>query len=858
MIERINRPLEQNRGKRFYILHGIGIEDLFFASSNSNHFELTIENVILEELKNQGYQRVIFSSPHRSVYFLDIDSEELSWPIKNGIRSNDHPDHQMQRLDGGPLATMMLFKPTTNVNTRTPLESMGDIATIRFLDTIIKETTIRSAVVFLQAETSLNSFEAPRILSGLISEWARLPYNNRNSCFLLFAAGNLDQLINIANGLAAPELRYFILDKDHEGGNHATIQIGSPEHEEITHLIEYVKQTTAIQVNPNETDKISHWMAAEGISARQWLERFSLIPNLDLLTFRKQGWIKAFQDKDINAEERLNSLIGLHEIKNRIRELTSWLLVTSERKNNPKAHHPTLHMIFTGNPGTGKTTVARIIGEILHDIGLLRKGHLVEAKGSDLVAEHVGGTALKTDNLVNQAIEGVLFIDEAYVLTETERGGFGQEAVDTLLSHLENDREKLVVILAGYPDKMRRFIHSNPGLTRRFPEDNIFHFPDYTTQELWDILEQVLRNMGLAYTPETDIALKKVIDRLHITRDEFFGNAGEMRNLAESLDRRRAFRIHQNGEPFDIPLNVEDIPDKYRGLLTQALPSPDTLLSELNGLVGLKSVKDIIRNLVERVQYENLRSKVDPDYNPSPGLQHMVFEGNPGTGKTTVARLLGKIYHSLGLLKKGHLVEVARSDLVAGYIGQSALKSKEKIRDALDGVLFIDEAYSLNQGYGSDFEHEAIDTLVKTMDDYRNRLVVITAGYPEQMTELIASNPGLSSRFGLKVHFPDFNILELGEILMNFAQREKYLLPPEVLEGACRYLEYLRQVEDNFGNARSVRNLFEEMKGALAARIMNTIMLEGKSTPDPDELVRFSLDDIPILAFQRIPANVLS
>ncbi|MBA4379094.1 MAG: hypothetical protein C0393_00115 [Anaerolinea sp.] len=554
MIERVNRPLEQNRGKRFYILYGTGIDDLFFDSSISNNFELPIENVIFTELKNQGYERVIFTSPHRSIYFLDNASEELSWPIKNGIRPNDHPVHQMQRLDGGPLAGMMLFKPATKENSRTPLESMGDVATIRFMDTIMKETTIRSAVVFLQAETSLNSFEAPRILSGLIGEWARLSYNNRNSCFLLFAAGNLDQLTKIANGLAVPELRYFIMDKGDKGGNHAIIQLGSPEQEEIIQLINYVKETTAIQVNPDETDKISRWMAAEGINARQWLERFSSIPNLDLQTFRKQGWIKASQDKDTSAEERLISLVGLDEIKNRMCELTSWLLVTSERKNEHKANHPSLHMIFTGNPGTGKTTVARIIGEIFHDIGILRKGHLVEAKGSDLVADHVGGTSIKTDNLINRAIEGVLFIDEAYVLTETERGGFGQEAVDTLLSHLENDREKLVVILAGYPEKMRRFIHSNPGLTRRFPEDNIFYFPDYTTQELWAILDQILRNMGLAYTSETEIALKRVIDRLHILRDEYFGNAGEMRNLAESWIAAGQSASNKRENPSTFPL----------------------------------------------------------------------------------------------------------------------------------------------------------------------------------------------------------------------------------------------------------------------------------------------------------------
>ncbi len=853
MIARIRQPLKQNRGKRFFILYGAGIEDLFFTSSHSNNFELTIENVLLEELKDEGFERVIFTSPHRSIFFLDNESEKLSWPRNNAMRPIDHSKNQMQYLDNGPLATMLLFKPAVRVTSQTPLESMGDVVAIRFLDAIMKDETIKSAVIFLQAESSLNSFESPRILSGLIGEWARLPSNNKNTCFLLFAAGNHDQLTKIANSLSVPELRNSILDKSDKGGNHAIIQIGSPEYEEILCLINYVQKTTVIQVNPDDINKISHWMVAEGISARQWIDRFRSIQNLDLQTFRKQRWSKAFQDGEISGEERLNSLIGLHEIKNRIHELTAWLLVSSERKTNPQTYHPTMHMIFTGNPGTGKTTVARIIGEIFHDIGLLRKGHLVEAKGSDLVADHVGGTAIKTDNLINQAIDGVLFIDEAYVLTETERGGFGQEAVDTLLSYLENYRGKLVIILAGYPERMRRFIHSNPGLARRFPEDNIFHFPDYTTQELWVILDHILREMGLTYTSETEEALKKVIGRLHILRDESFGNAGEMRNLAETLDRRRAARIKQKGESFDTPLCAEDIPDKYCHFLTQAVPGPEIILSEMNNLVGLKNVKENLRNLVIRAQYENLRVKVDSNYTTNTGLQHMVFEGNPGTGKTTVARLLGKIYHSLGLLRKGHLVEVSRSDLVAGHVGQTALKTKEKIKEALDGILFVDEAYSLNQATGNDFGHEAIDTLVKSMEDYRHRLVVVVAGYPRQMAEFIASNPGLSSRFAVIIHFPDFSARELMEILINLARSEKYSLTPQVLEEAYRYLEFTWQAQDNYGNARAVRNLFDGMKAALAARIMNRIMREGNGALDPGEMVRFTTGDIPRPAFLRIP-----
>ncbi len=152
------------------------------------------------------------------------------------------------------------------------------------------------------------------------------------------------------------------------------------------------------------------------------------------------------------------------------------LVRSSSEEPEHRDEAPNLHMVFMGNPGTGKTTLARLFGEILFEIGVLKKGHLIEATGKDLIADYVGRTALKTTELIDRALDGVLFIDEAYVLTEAERGGFGQEAVDTLLSRIENDRERLVVILAGYPARMRRFLDSNPGLARRFPQDNIFVF----------------------------------------------------------------------------------------------------------------------------------------------------------------------------------------------------------------------------------------------------------------------------------------------------------------------------------------------------------------------------------------------
>ena len=222
----------------------------------------------------------------------------------------------------------------------------------------------------------------------------------------------------------------------------------------------------------------------------------------------------------------------------------------------------------------------------------------MEVKASDLVAEYVGGTAIKTNSVVDQALDGVLFIDEAYSLTEPERGGFGQEAVDTLLKRMEDDRSRLVVIVAGYPEKMDRFLQSNPGLPRRFPKENQFDFPDYHPGELWQILAHLLENREIPFTEETGQRSCVRSSRHYMpAATTAFGNAGEMRNLAEAFDRRRAYRIVKNRFADDEPLTLEDIPARYKPYLRVEEVDLDQILVELNHLVGMEPVKKFVTGL---------------------------------------------------------------------------------------------------------------------------------------------------------------------------------------------------------------------------------------------------------------------
>jgi AAA+ superfamily predicted ATPase len=522
------------------------------------------------------------------------------------------------------------------------------------------------------------------------------------------------------------------------------------------------------------------------------------------------------------------------------------MTLVQDRQDDSEIEKPTMHLTFLGNPGTGKTTIARLFGEILHEFGFLKKGHLVEVTYNDLVAEYVGGTTGKTEQVIQRAMDGILFIDEAYTLSESDRGRYGQEAIDTLLPHLENDRSRLVVILAGYPDKMKQFLTSNPGIQRRFPKNNHLVFPDFNPEELWQVLDRLLVRLRLPKGQEMDSALRLVIMGLYERRNHFFGNAGEMRNLAESLDRRRAARLVGENPDSESPLEIEDIPEEYRGFLPSSLPDVDELLGQLNLLVGLAEVKKYIHDLVFNHQYHHLRQSKDPTFTGTSTLKHLVFMGNPGTGKTTVARLVGKIYQSLGLLHKGHCVEVSRADLVAGFVGQTALKTSARILEALDGVLFIDEAYALSRNTNQDFGLEAIDTLVKMMEDHRDRLLVIVAGYPIQMMEFLASNPGLNSRFLPPIHFRDYTPSELLQILHNEANSEGYKLPLDVAIRAGEFFQSSKDLQPSqFGNARSVINLFSQMKLALAGRVVKSHQDSTlQNVDDLDFMTTFEMDDL--------------
>ena len=543
----------------------------------------------------------------------------------------------------------------------------------------------------------------------------------------------------------------------------------------------------------------------------------------------------AAKDDPIKA---LDGMIGLQSVKDQVKKLVDTVRMQKMREEHglPKIDM-SYHCVFTGNPGTGKTTVARLYAKILYKLGIVKKDNFVEADRSKLLDTSYGGTEKETAKLVKLALDGVLFIDEAHTLyKENDERDSGREAIDTLLKQMEDNRDRLVVIVAGYTKKMEAFLGANEGMRSRFP--NKIHFPDYSADELVEIFKFYARRKK--YIPDDDAldAVRAEAEFELAKRAEGFGNARFIREdilarAVQSMSQRIAGLEKPSKEDLQ-RIVADDIPDNS-GRNGHA-ESVDDVLKELDEMVGLRPVKEYIHNLANFVQIQKRRQE---EGLPTGGgaSYHCVFTGSPGTGKTTVARYMARIYRALGIIRTNHLEEADRPKLVGKYIGHTEEKTNKVIDAALNGVLFIDEAYSLANESENDFGREAIATLLKRMEDDRDRLVVIVAGYADEMRKFIGMNPGLQSRFSRYINFPDYSEGELVEIFTRLAKKGKFCLGEGALDAVRKIMgKLVAKKTKSFGNARDVEKFFNGVVGRQSSRLakernqtkeqLSTILLE--------------------------------
>ena len=524
------------------------------------------------------------------------------------------------------------------------------------------------------------------------------------------------------------------------------------------------------------------------------------------------------------SEKKLGELIGLSGIKESIRKIKAYAL------NNKDSEDLNIHMCFLGNPGSGKTEVARYIAGILYENKILPTNKVIEVDRSGLVSQYFGATAEKTSRVISRAMGGVLFIDEAYALGNNADVGtdYGKEAIDTLVKAMEDYRGKFCVILAGYKNEMLQMLSTNPGFKSRI--QFMLDFPNYSRDELKSITELMLKNRH--YTIG-DTALSRILDITDIKRkDPNFATAREIRNI---LDQVMMCQNLRRAGSDDTELGIVDvnkyIQDAKINLPTSGTGTANKILTgeeELDQLIGLAAIK----RMIKKIKAYAKRNQGQEGFN-----LHMCFYGNPGTGKTEVARILSRILYDAGVLPEAKLVETDSHGLLGKFVGETAPKTQAKINDAMNGVLFIDEAYGLvstNTASGgvTSYGEEAIAVLLKEMEDRRGQFCVILAGYKDEMKTMLSANPGLESRIQFTLDFPDYTREELGEIAVAFLKKKKYEIDEPALNRLLDVTEYYRN-RPNFANARTVRNILDQV-----------IMNQNLRTEDTDGDNLIVVDDV--------------
>lgn len=532
------------------------------------------------------------------------------------------------------------------------------------------------------------------------------------------------------------------------------------------------------------------------------------------------------------SEKELGQLIGLSSIKESIKKIKAYALTNKDSKDL------NIHMCFMGNPGTGKTEVARLIAGILYENKILPTRNVIEVDRSGLVSQYFGATAEKTRWVISQAMGGVLFIDEAYALgnnSDTGLKDYGKEAIDTLVKAMEDYRGRFCVILAGYKNEMQQMLSTNPGFRSRI--QFVLDFPNYSREELKSITELMLKSRQYSIC---DAAMSRILDITDIKRkDPNFANAREIRNILDQvimcqnlrtvgIDDRELGVVDVNKYINDAKINL---PTTYESATNKVLTGDE----ELDQLIGLGAVK----RMIKKIKAYAKRNKGEEDFN-----LHMCFYGNPGTGKTEVARILSRILYEAGILGEAKLVETDGRGLLGKYVGETAPKTEAKINEAMNGVLFIDEAYGLlpsasAHGGSTSYGEEAIAVLLKEMEDKRGQFCAILAGYRDEMESLLDANPGFKSRIQFILDFPDYSREELGEIAKMFLAKKRYVIEDSALERFLDVIEFFRN-QPGFANARTVRNIIDQV---LLNQNLRTEDVEGDNTIIADDVDDYLADE---------------
>lgn len=546
-----------------------------------------------------------------------------------------------------------------------------------------------------------------------------------------------------------------------------------------------------------------------------------------------------------------DSLIGLINLKESLKGFITYLDFVNERKKQGIQTEESIsaNCIFLGNPGTGKTTVARLLGKFFKSIGILEHGHVIEVDRAELIGEYIGETAQKTEKVINQALGGILFIDEAYSLKK-EKGGqdFGQEAIDIILKRMEDFKGKFFVIAAGYPAPMQNFLESNPGLKSRFT--HYFSFDDYSANELTSIFKLFSFKEKYLIDNETELFLTERLETICSESDETFGNARYIRNLfnESKVELSKRYQLLDENEKDFTALNTlckEDIQSAFINLKNRTPGSllhdikVEKFLNDVNNLVGLEDVKIAFNRIlasikVDRLKKERSIASVHKNLNS-------LFISEHGSGTSTIARLYAKSLKEAGRITKGQLIEIDSSTFFGLGKLDAYLMMDELFKNLLGNVILVNDTMAALQ-CSNDFSESLLQYFLKKLYLINDDVVALLSGSKEEIETLLNNFPVLENQFPNVFNFEPYTTRQLLEIALNICQKKNYQLD----EGAWQQMmeliiELKKEKRKNFYNSRTIKEILNK-----AIAIQEDRILKAQNINEND-LMMITFDDLTIL-----------
>lgn len=548
------------------------------------------------------------------------------------------------------------------------------------------------------------------------------------------------------------------------------------------------------------------------------------------------SYIKYFEQHGVSSIDdiyaEIDQYVGLEFVKELFDNVRLEILDAEDcKRRGVKPDSYPDHYIFAGNPGTGKTTVGKMIGEFYHLMGVMGGSETLFVDASELIGNHVGDSKNKIVEKIQEAIDhnSILYIDEAYQIADT---AYSSEIVGAMMTKMTENASDFKMIFGMYSNRVEDFLKLNAGLSRRV---RIVDFLDYNPEQLVKIFDKTLESQGRTITDEAHHLIELLMEYKYNTRTENFGNAGDVKKLVIDMKKLLLKRVSRVGEEVDhYQYTAADIPEDQLALIKDQINPRtfDDIMKDLNEQIGLSDLKDIILQKQEEIMYA--RKSGASTYGINPG--YYFFVGNPGTGKSTSAKLFGECLRELGIVKTNNFFSCTAKDLIGQYMGETDKKTYELLKKSINSVLFIDEAYSLSYAESShadsSYKKEALEQIIAFMDEpeHRSKCCIILAGYQKDMQGLYKSNSGMRSRIE-EVYFRDYSADEMYQIFALFCRKAGYTIAEGVKEYYVPIFEEMTKME-YYSNGRTARTVYEKTAANLKRRVVHSDDLseEGRKT----------------------------